>query len=96
MECFFSDGRMLLPSVVQGPAVLSSTNNSNLSRPSPLVIPTGANPDFLLRAASDEYVCGSPQREPHGVHQRHGSQQEIRGSAVEGSAVCPAAFPNLG
>jgi hypothetical protein len=26
----------------------------------PLVIPTGAYPDFLLRAASDDHVCGSP------------------------------------
>jgi hypothetical protein len=26
----------------------------------PLVIPTGAYPDFLLRAASNVYVCGSP------------------------------------
>jgi hypothetical protein len=26
----------------------------------PLVIPTGANPDFLFRAASDDHVCGSP------------------------------------
>src|ERR1700761_7387906 len=46
-----------------------------------------ADPDFLLRAASDGHVCGSPQREPHGVYQRHDSPQEIRGSEVEGSAV---------
>jgi hypothetical protein len=25
-----------------------------------IVIPTGAYPDFLLRAASDDHVCGSP------------------------------------
>ena len=57
-----------------------------------LVIPTGAYPDFLLRAASNNCVCGSPQREPHGANQRHESRQEIRGSAVEGSAVSlPAA-----
>jgi hypothetical protein len=41
----------------------------------PLVIPTGAYPDFLTRAAS------------HVDPQRHGSPQEIRGSAVEGLAV---------
>src|SRR5580658_5926100 len=40
------------------------------------VISTGAYPDFLLRAASDVHVCGSPQ--------------EIRGSAVERSAVSPS------
>jgi hypothetical protein len=34
-------------------AILPETN-----RP-PLVIPTGAYPDFLLRAASDVHVCGS-------------------------------------
>src|SRR6202522_918599 len=55
-----------------------------------LVIPTGAYPDFLLRAASDVHVCGSPQREPHTDHQSHGSPQEIRGSAVERSAVSPS------
>jgi hypothetical protein len=37
------------------------------------------DPDFLLRAASDDHVCGSPQREPHAVPQGHGSPQEIRG-----------------
>jgi hypothetical protein len=26
----------------------------------PFVISTAANPDFLLRAASDNHVCGSP------------------------------------
>jgi hypothetical protein len=26
----------------------------------PLVIPTGAHRDFLLRAASDVHLCGSP------------------------------------
>jgi hypothetical protein len=52
-----------------------------------IVIPTGAYPDFLLRAASDEHVCGSPQREPHADHQRHTSREEIRGSVVEGPAV---------
>jgi hypothetical protein len=30
------------------------------SASAPLVIPTGAYPDFLLRAASDDHVCGSP------------------------------------
>ena len=52
-----------------------------------LVIPTGADPDFLLRAASDDNVCGSLQGEPHADHQSHGSRQEIRGSVVEGPAV---------
>jgi hypothetical protein len=48
---------------------------------------TGAHPDFLLRAAGDGHVCGSPQREPHALPQHHHSQQEIRASAVERSAV---------
>jgi len=65
-----------------------------LSHPSPLVIPTEADPDFLLRAASSDHVCGSPQREPYDLHQRHYSPQEIRGSEVEGSAVRPAALSN--
>src|ERR1700722_8998186 len=43
------------------------------------VISTGAYPDFLLRAASDVRVCGSPQREPHADHQSHGSPREIPG-----------------
>jgi hypothetical protein len=48
-------------SVVEGPAVYPlPTHNSHLSHLSPLVIPTGAYPDFLLRAASDDHVCGSP------------------------------------
>src|ERR1700733_8152768 len=38
-----------------------------------IVIPTGADPDFLLRRASNDHECGSPQREPHAVDQRHGS-----------------------
>jgi hypothetical protein len=33
---------------------------SKVRHPSPLVIPTGAYPDFLLRAASDDHACGSP------------------------------------
>jgi hypothetical protein len=60
----------------------------------PLVIPTGAYPDFLLRAVSDVHVCGSSQREPHADHQGHKTPQEIRGSAVEGSAVRPADLSN--
>ena len=39
-----------------------------------------AYPDFLLRVANDVHVCGSPQRESHADHQRHGSPQEIRGA----------------
>ena len=35
-------------------------NGFEFSNHSPLVIPTGADPDFLLRAASDGHVCGSP------------------------------------
>jgi hypothetical protein len=54
-----------------------------------IVIPTGAYPDFLLRAASDNHVCGSPQRELYALPQRHRSPQEIRGSVVEGPAVSP-------
>jgi hypothetical protein len=52
-----------------------------------IVIPTGADPDFLLRTASKDHMCGSPRREPHAVDQRRCSRQEIRGSAVEGPAV---------
>jgi hypothetical protein len=58
-----------------------------------IVIPTGAYPDFLLRAASDDHGCGSPQREPYALPQRHHSQQEFRGSVVEEPAVSP--FPTL-
>ena len=53
----------------------------------PFVISTEADPDFLLRIASNDHVCGSPWREPHAINQRHRSRQEIRGSAVERSAV---------
>jgi hypothetical protein len=51
----------------------------------PFVISTEACQDFLLRAASDGHVCGSPQKEPHADHQSHESPQEIRTSAVERS-----------
>jgi hypothetical protein len=66
---------------------LPFSNYSPGSTALPLVIPTVADPDFLLRTASNDHVCGSPQREPHAIHQRDGSRQEIRGSAVEGPAV---------
>jgi hypothetical protein len=50
--------------------------------------PEFQNPDFLLRAASDDQVCGSPLREAHADHQSHGSPQEIRGrSVLEGPEV---------
>jgi hypothetical protein len=39
-------------------------------------------------AFSNGNVCDSPQREAHELHQRLQSLQEIRGSAVEGPAVC--------
>ena len=45
--------------------------------PPPFVISTEANPDSILRAAGND----------HADPQRHGSPQEIRGSAVERSAV---------
>ncbi len=51
------------------------------------VIPTEANPDFLLRGATNGRVCGFPYRKPHEVRQRNRARQEIRGSGVEGSAV---------
>jgi hypothetical protein len=73
-----------------GMTILSRGSNSDCRSScghTRIVIPTGAYPDFLLRNASNGHVCGSPQREPHGVHQRHGSRQEIRGSVVEGPAV---------
>jgi hypothetical protein len=72
------------------------SNYSPWNHRPPLVIPTGAYPDFLLRAASDVYVCGSPQREPYADPQRHGSPQEIRGSAVEGPAVSVLLDPTPG
>jgi hypothetical protein len=43
----------------------------------PFVTSTGAYPDLLPRAATDDYVCGSPQ--------------EIRGSVVEKS-LCGCFF----
>jgi hypothetical protein len=72
-----------------------STERSGVERPAVSAVPSlemffdRAYPDFLLRVASDVHVCGSPQREPHADHQRHGSPQEIRASVVEKSAVCP-------
>src|ERR1700721_4688381 len=70
-----------------------STERSGVERPAVSAVPSlemffdRAYPDFLLRVASDVHVCGSPQREPHADHQRHGSPQEIRGSGVEKSAL---------
>jgi len=60
--------------------------------PNRIVIPTEAYPDFLPRGASNDYGCGSPQREAHELHQRHYTEQEIRGSVVEGPAVAFLAF----
>jgi hypothetical protein len=58
-------------------------NATNLDRKSGIRGPkTMGDPDFLLRAASDDHGCGSPQREPHADHQSHGSQQEIRGKPI--------------
>jgi hypothetical protein len=46
-------------------------------------------------AALDEAACAPfCKGKAHDVHQRHQVQQEIRGSAVEGSAVRPSDFPN--
>jgi hypothetical protein len=44
-----------------------------------------AHPDFLLRAASDDHLCGSPQREPQPDHQSHGSRQRIYASDGTGT-----------
>jgi hypothetical protein len=55
--------------------------------PNRFVISTGAYPDFLPHRASNDHGCGSPQREPHALYQSHCTQQEIRGSVVERSAV---------
>ena len=52
---------------------------------------TGANPDFLSRWTRQSRVCAFPQRKAHELHQRHQPPQEIRGSAVERSAVSPTA-----
>jgi hypothetical protein len=57
-------------------------------------------PDFVLRTARNDHVCGSPQREPHASDQRHGSRQEIRGKRSGGTCGCfeshsqPALAPN--
>jgi hypothetical protein len=52
-----------------------------------IVISTGAHPDFLPRAASNDHACGSPKRETQEPYQRHKTRQEIRASVVERSAV---------
>src|ERR1700761_7227655 len=52
-----------------------------------LVISTGANPDFLPRCTRQCHACTFPQRKVHELYQRHQPLQEIRGSAVERSAV---------
>jgi hypothetical protein len=39
------------------------------------------DPGFLPRGATNIRVCGFHQGKPHGVHQRHQAQQEIRGEA---------------
>jgi hypothetical protein len=60
LEMFFERGIM-----GQGPPKAMKNGSCSAttlpgSAISPLVIPTGADPDFLLRAASDVHVCGSP------------------------------------
>jgi hypothetical protein len=52
-----------------------------------LVIPTGANPDFLSRCTRQIHVCAYPLRKAHALNQHHQTPQEIRGSVVEGPAV---------
>ncbi len=44
-----------------------------------------------LTALDNGHVCDSPQRETHELNRSNNSQQEIRGSAVEGPAVRPGA-----
>jgi hypothetical protein len=80
------------------PALLPAQTELSSSRPERSVVegPELRNPDFLLRAASDDHVCGSPRREAHADPQSHGSPQEIRGRiVVEGPAASLLSPPTL-
>jgi hypothetical protein len=78
----------VVPSEVEGSAVASSIETApNGSTTLPFVIPTGAYPDSC-HTALDKAACAPfGKGKAHEVHQRHKVPQEIRGSAVEGSAV---------
>jgi hypothetical protein len=52
-----------------------------------IVISTGAYPDFLPRSTGNDRACAFLYGKAHDVCQRHQPLQEIRGSAVEKSAV---------
>jgi hypothetical protein len=58
---------------IRRPFSLNSTHPNRSSPGKPLPSPCHPDPDFLLRAASDDHVCGSPQREPQADQQDHGS-----------------------
>jgi hypothetical protein len=52
--------KLILPgTAVPGFRLLRPCGTASL-RHNRLVIPTGADPDFLLRTASNDHVCGSP------------------------------------
>ncbi len=78
----------------QGPADLSIPQTDvNWKHRPPLVIPTEAYPNFLPHRASNDHGCGSPEREPPALHQRHGTQQEILGER-RGATCCSIAPKN--
>ena len=76
-------------SAVERSAVpLHPKTNLNFRNPSS---PLSSRPErtriSYLTALDDGHVCGSPQRETQDLHRSHHCPQEIRGSAVERSAV---------
>jgi hypothetical protein len=40
------------------------------------------NPNFLLRSARNDHLCGFRQGKPHEVRQRHQPRQEIRETGI--------------
>jgi hypothetical protein len=62
------------------------THNSHLSHLSPLVIPTGAYPDFLLRAASSDHVRGPLKSFPARVPEQR----------IPNQTPTPTRFPDAG
>jgi hypothetical protein len=57
--------------VSKRPRANASLRAAIFSRRKKFVIPTGANPDFLLRCRRQGRVCGFPQRKPHEVRGTH-------------------------
>jgi hypothetical protein len=60
----------------------------------PLVIPTGAYPDFLLALLTTTTYAVFLKKTAY-VDQRHGSQQEIRGERSGGTCGLPIPTPHL-